>query len=74
MNPIQISFLILRQLFKFLKKPKWTYGDALREMWRLGEYAAFYHLLSWVNKKGGKGGWDGNFRKTFPSEAKLLWP
>ncbi|MGN8830679.1 hypothetical protein ACTND9_23065 [Paenibacillus barengoltzii] len=57
-----------------LRKPKWRYGDALREMWQHGHYKAFNHLLIWVNKNGRKGGWDGNFRKTFPQEAKLLWP
>lgn len=54
-------------------RPEWTYGEALREMLRLDLYDAFYHLLEWVNKNGEKGGWDGNFRKAFPQEAKLLW-
>ncbi|MGN8772475.1 hypothetical protein ACTNDP_23155 [Paenibacillus barengoltzii] len=73
MNIRQFLILLLRLHLRLLN-PKWTYGEALRKMWRLGKYNAFYHLLNWVNKKGGKGGWDGNFRKAFPSEAKLLWP
>jgi hypothetical protein len=73
-NPIQISYLVLRHLLKLLRKPKWTYGEAIKELKRKNQYTAYHQLLNWTNKKGRKGGWDGAFRKAFPAEAKLLWP
>lgn len=68
-----MNFKQIINLLLHLIKPKWTYGDALREMWRIGQYTAFYDLLNWTNKNGRKGGWDGAFRKAFPMQSKLLW-
>jgi hypothetical protein len=51
-----------------------THSEAIEILQNGGYVAEAAHVANWRNRDGQAGGWDGNFRKTFPELIPLLWP